>query len=134
MDDTLTRFVNDLVGRLTGPMTFRLILQPVMASVMAWRDGVRDAHEGRPPYFWTMFTKPGGARGQLLLDGVRAVGRVIVLGIVMEVIYQFIVFRWVYPGELIVVVFILAFVPYIIVRGAANRLVRRGLRREGGRP
>jgi hypothetical protein len=31
MDDTLTRFWNDLVGRLTGPMTFRLILQPVMA-------------------------------------------------------------------------------------------------------
>jgi hypothetical protein len=22
MDDTLTRFLNDLVGRLTGPMTF----------------------------------------------------------------------------------------------------------------
>ena len=73
MDDTLMRFLNDLTGRLTGPMTFRLILQPVMASLMAWRDGTRDAREGRPLYFWTMFTNPLGERVGLLQEGIHQV-------------------------------------------------------------
>jgi hypothetical protein len=131
MDDTLTRFLNDLVGRFTGPMTFRLILQPVMASLMAWRDGARDAREGRPPYFWTMFTNPQGERVGLLQEGIHQVLRVIVLGVVMDVIYQWIVFRWVYPVELLIVVFVLAFVPYMFMRGLANRITRRRLGTQG---
>ena len=133
MDDTLTRFLNDLIGRLTGPMTFRLILQPVMASLMAWRDGTRDAREGRPPYFWTMFTNPQGERVGLLQEGIHQVLRVIVLGVVMDVIYQWIVFRWVYPVELLIVVVVLAFVPYMFMRGLANRITRRRLRPQGSR-
>jgi hypothetical protein len=126
MDDALATFWTNLVGRLTGPMTFRLILQPVMATIYAVRDGTRDAREGRPPYFWSMFTHPGDA-GPMLREGARAVGRVILLGIVMDVVYQLIVFRWVHPLELVVVVFFLAFNPYIILRGPVNRIARRWL-------
>jgi hypothetical protein len=46
MDDSLTRVFGDLAGRLTGPLTFRLILQPLMAGFHAWRDGSRDARIG----------------------------------------------------------------------------------------
>ena len=56
MDDMTTRFWTDLIGRLTGPMTFRLILQPAMASLLAVRDGIKDAKAGRPAYFWAIFT------------------------------------------------------------------------------
>ncbi|HEX2446213.1 MAG TPA: hypothetical protein VHJ77_19855 [Vicinamibacterales bacterium] len=121
MDDTLANFWTNLVGRLTGPMTFRLILQPVMATIYAIRDGMKDAREGRPPYFWSIFTHPGEA-GPLLREGARAVGRVILLGIVMDLVYQLIVFRSVHPIELVVVVFLLAFNPYLVLRGPVNRI------------
>jgi hypothetical protein len=129
MDDTWTRFWMDLIGRLTGPMTFRLILQPVMATIAAMRDGVQDARHDRPPYFWAIFSRPGD-RLALLREGWRAVARVIVLGIVMDAIYQWIVFRWIYPGELIAVVLTLAFAPYLLLRGPVNRIARHWLRRE----
>ena len=127
MDDLGARFWEHLVGRLTGPMTFRLILQPSMATIYAVRDGIKDARQGRPAYFWSMFTTPGAARG-LLAEGWKAVARVILLGVVMEAIYQFIVFRWVYPGELIVVVLALAFLPYLLMRGPVNRIARHWVR------
>ena len=51
--------------------------------------------------------------------------RVSVIAIVMDVIYQFIVFRWLYPVEAIDTAFILAFVPYPLIRGPVNRIARQ---------
>ena len=42
MDDQLARIFTDLVGRLTGPLTLRLYLQPGMATLFAIRDGVKE--------------------------------------------------------------------------------------------
>jgi hypothetical protein len=127
MDDTLTRIWTDLVARLTGPFAFRFILQPVMGLFFAWRDGVHDAKAGRSPYFWTMFTNPEQRMG-LIREGYRKVGRVIVLGIVMEVAYQLMVLRWIYPGEMLVMVVLLAVLPYLLFRGIINRIARHWLR------
>ncbi len=44
VDDLATRFFTQLVGRVHGPMHFRLILQPVMAVIFATKDGIKDAH------------------------------------------------------------------------------------------
>jgi Ca2+/Na+ antiporter len=123
MDDTATRIWMDLVGRLTGPMTFRILLQPTMAALYAVLDGTKDAHEGRLPYFWSIFTHPESRRS-LLNEGVHRVGRVILLGVVMDVIYQVIVFRRIYPFELVIVVVLLAFIPYLVLRGPVNRIVQ----------
>jgi hypothetical protein len=79
MDEIWTRFWHDVVGRLTGPMTFRLILQPVMACIFATLDGIKDAQLGRPPYFWTIFTHPED-RAHLLEEGAKRVLRVLALG------------------------------------------------------
>ena len=35
------RIWRNLLERPSGPMTFRFILQPIMASIVAWRDGAR---------------------------------------------------------------------------------------------
>lgn len=126
MDD-VPQFWADLVGRLTGPLTFRLLLQPTMAMLYAVRDGMKDAYEGRPPYFWAIFTQPGSA-WPLLREGKKAVGRVLTLGIVMDIIYQVIVFRWIYPLQLIVVVIVLAFLPYLLLRGPVNRITKWWIR------
>jgi hypothetical protein len=124
MEELMSRFFGDLFGRTSGPLSFRFILQPVMAMFYAYRDGITDAHAGRRAYFWSIFTHPGERRA-LLQEGFRSVGRVIGLGVVMELIYQAMVLRAVRPLELIVVVLFLAFVPYLLLRGPINRLAQR---------
>ena len=109
-------------------MTFRLILQPLMAGLFALRSGLKDAREGRPPYLWTIITDRS-QRGDLLREGWKAITRVFVLAIVMDVIYQVIVHRWVYVGEAIIVAIVLAIVPYLLIRGPVNRLVRNWRRK-----
>ena len=63
-------------------------------------------------------------------DGWKSVGRVFILAIVLDVIYQIIEIRFVYPGEAILVAFILAIVPYLIVRGLVTRVARTRMRIE----
>ena len=52
MDEMLTRIGHNLVDRVTGPMKFRLVLQPTMAAIFAIRSGLADAKLGKTPYFW----------------------------------------------------------------------------------
>ena len=61
----------------------------------------------------------------MLKDGWKSVGKVFILAIVLDVIYQLIALKWVYPGEAIIVAIILAVVPYILVRGLLNRILWR---------
>jgi hypothetical protein len=41
-------------GRLDGPLNLRLLLQPTIAAIFGYRDGVRDAVNNAPPYFWNV--------------------------------------------------------------------------------
>ena len=116
MDDIWARVVENLSLRVTGPMKFRLLLQPVMASIFAIMSGLKDARAGNPPYFWALLTEPAH-RAAMLRDGWKSVGKVFVLAIVLDVVYQIIVQRFVYPGEALITAFILAIVPYLILRG-----------------
>jgi hypothetical protein len=105
-------------------MTFRIILQPLMATILAVRGGLKDAREGRPPYLWTVLTDRE-SRTDLLREGWKAVARVFVLAIIMDVIYQWIVQRWIFPGETVIVAVVLAVIPYVVLRGPVNRLASR---------
>jgi hypothetical protein len=113
----------DLLARPGGPMTFRFILQPIMAAVAALLDGMKDAESGRSPYFWTVLTNPR-ERGGRLWEGLVATARVILLGLCMDVIYQLIVLKTFYPVEAVIVTIALAFVPYLLLRGPFARIVR----------
>jgi len=124
MDPMIARISNNLAERITGPMKFRLLLQPIMAIYFAVRDGLRDAREGRPAYFWALFTDKG-EREAMLKEGWKGIGRVFILAVVLDVVYQFIVHRWVYPGEAVLVAIILAIIPYLLLRGPVNRIARR---------
>jgi hypothetical protein len=124
MEEMLSRFWGDLMSRVGGPMTFRLILQPIMAAIFAVRGGLKDAREGRPAYFWAIFTNPAQRR-EMLRDGWKSVGRVFIFAIVMDGIYQFIVLRWFYPLEALIVAIVLAICPYLLIRGPVNRIARR---------
>ena len=47
----------------------------------------------------------------------------------MDAIYQFIVLRWFYLGEALVTAFVLAVLPYLLIRGPTARIARRWNRR-----
>jgi hypothetical protein len=128
MDDVLARIWNDLFGRLTGPLTLRLYLQPAMAMLFALRDGLKDARAGRPAYLWTVFSH-AEERRRLLAEGWKAIGKVFILAILLDVVYQLMVFRRIYPVEVLDVAVILAVVPYALLRGAITRLARFWSRR-----
>ena len=123
MPDVLTRIAGDLAARVSGPMKFRLVLQPVMAATFAVLRGLRDAKEGKPPYFWALFTIPE-SRHDMLMDGWKSVGRVFLLAVVMDVIYQFIALKKLFPFEAVLVAFILAIVPYLLIRGPVSRIAK----------
>jgi hypothetical protein len=121
MEDFFTRFFENLVGRVYGPMHFRLILQPLMAIIFATRDGIKDAREGRAPFFWALFTNPEHRR-DMLRNGWKSVGKIFIIAIILDAVYQYIELKWFYPAEALVVACILAFVPYLLLRGLVNRL------------
>lgn len=118
------RFWSDLTARPGGPMSFRFFLQPVMAAIAAWHDGKKDAATGRSPYFWTVLTDPDQRRGRLR-EGVKATSKILVIGLAMDLIYQIIVFKSFYPLEAVVVAIVLAFVPYLLLRGPFARIAKR---------
>jgi hypothetical protein len=123
MEEMLTRFWENLMSRVGGPMTFRLILQPIMAAIFAVRSGLKDTKEGKPAYFWALFTDSVNRR-DMLRDGWKSVGKVFFFAIIIDLVYQWIVLRWFYPGEALLVAAILAFIPYLVIRGPVNRIAR----------
>lgn len=128
MEEVFVRVWEDLVGRVGGPLTFRLVLQPIMAGALGLMAGVRDARSGRPPYLWTILTDKA-RRGALLREGWRSTARVFVVAAIVDGIYQWLVLRWIYPLEILIVAVFLAVVPCLLIRGPVNRLVRRWRRR-----
>jgi hypothetical protein len=73
-----------------------------MAALLAFRAGLKDAREDRPPYFWTVLTDPQ-QRVDLVREGWASIARVFVLAMIMDVIYQLIVLRFVYLLETLIV-------------------------------
>ena len=124
IQEILTRFWDQLIAQPHGPLAFRLILQPIMVTILAIIDGVKDARAGRPLYTWTLLTDPA-QRASYLREGLKRVTRVIIFALVMDAVYQFIVLRWFYPGEALVTAFLVAVLPYLLIRGPAARIARR---------
>jgi len=128
LPELLSRLWTDLIARPEGPFGFRLLLQPMVAALLAVRDGIVDARGGRSPYLWTLLHDPGRRR-ERFREGVRATLRVVLLGVVIDAVYQFKVHGKVFPGEALGIALLLGFVPYLLIRGPIDRIARR---RRGG--
>ena len=125
MNEILARLWQNLYGRLAGPMNLRLIVQPAVATILAIRAGLRDARQDRPPFFWAVLWNKAHRR-ELLRQGWKDVGKVFVLAVILDVVYQLVVHRGVYTLELLITAVTLAIVPYILVRGPINRIAKMG--------
>jgi hypothetical protein len=128
LHDLHMRFWQELLERPSGPLAFRFILQPVIASFLAVRDGWHDAEMHRPPYFWAIWRDPV-TRGARLREGLKAVSRVLALGVAMDLIYQIVRLHAFRPLETVVIALGLAFVPYLLARGPAARVGREVIQR-----
>src|SRR5262245_51756186 len=124
IDDFVTRAVTNLLDRVEGPMKLRLIVQPLAALLFAVHAGLRDARHGRSPYFWSLAFNASDRR-QLLGQGWRDIAKLFFAAVILDVIYQIIALRTVYPGEAIVVAILLAIIPYLLIRSAVPRLFGR---------
>jgi hypothetical protein len=131
--DIVSRQWSDLLARPRGTMSFRFLLQPAMAIAYAIRDGLKDAKRERSPFFRTILHDPSKRAGRIR-EELKALTMLLLLCLGMDVAYQIISFRTFYPVEALLVVLILAFIPYLLVRGPADRIARRWLRHRPSKP
>jgi hypothetical protein len=58
-------------------------------------------------------------------EGWRPIGKVFVVALVMDGVYQFISVRWFYPGEAVMAAVVHSVLPYLVLRSLVNRILRR---------
>jgi hypothetical protein len=118
-------FLEDIPKRLAGPGRFRFILQPLMATLLGIRSGLADARAGRPPYLWgVLFHR--GLRRELLSTGFRTLANLLLMGILLDSVLQWLILGISYPGAALVVGPVLIVTPYSLARALTNRCARRG--------
>jgi len=117
------RLWDNIVGRSGGPLSFRFILQPTMAAFAGIYDGIKDDRLGRQPYLWTVVRDPDERRARVH-EALNSTSRIILLGFAMDAFYQFRVLHAFHPGDMVIIVFLLAIAPYVLVRGPVTRLLR----------
>ena len=130
--DALKRAVDELLGRAGGPMHLRLILQPLMATIFAVRAGLRDARQGQSPFLSTFIKNPE-SRGRLIASAWKDVGKVFIIAILLDTVYQIIALHQFRILQTLIVAFVLAILPYLLVRGPVSRIAR-GSREKGAVP
>jgi hypothetical protein len=132
VEDWLKQTLEHILGRMSGPMWLRIIIQPSVSIIIGLRAGIRDAHAGQPPFGWAVLSGHTQRRA-LLKQGWKDIARVFIASIVLDLIYQISVLRWIYPLQAMFVATLLASLPYVLARGPANRLVKLWHSRHGRR-
>jgi hypothetical protein len=122
VEDHFKQTLEHLLGRISGPMGFRIIIQPLVSFVIGLRAGVNDAHCGLPPFGWSVLSGRTHRRA-LLKQAWRDIARVFIASIVIDLAYQIFVLRWIYPLQAVFVATVLALLPYMLVRGPISRVI-----------
>ena len=122
MEDFLANRLADIIGRIHGPMNFRIYIQILVAVVLGVRAGLRDARDGNPPYFWSLAFNSEHRRA-LLQGGWKDIAKLFAAALALDVVYQIIALHMVYPLESVIVATLLAVIPYLVVRAAVTRML-----------
>lgn len=120
MDEILGRVFSDLVARTTGPMWFRLILQPLVAIGFGVHAGLKNARtRSQQPHPHAL---DKAYRSTMLRQAVHDVSKVALIGFVLDLVFQWLALRAVYPFEAVLVVILIVVLPYQIVRTLVARV------------
>ena len=117
-------FIDDLPLMLTGPGNFRFVLQPTVAILLGIRNGLADARAGRLPYLLALATDRQNRRA-LMREGLLTVANVLLMGILLDAIIQWLTLGTSHPGRALIVGPVLIVAPYSIARALSNRIARR---------
>ena len=115
------RGIEQLLGREHGPLQFRLIFMPLVVTFLAIRGGLRDARQGRKPYLWAIISSPG-ERPKLFRSALNDVGRIFIMAMILDTIYQFMVLRAFFIFQALIIALGCAILPYLIIRGPVTRI------------
>jgi len=124
-------FLEDLPKRLSGLGRFRFLLQPMMAILLGVAAGRSDARAGRPPYLWGLVFG-GQGRGRLLRSALADVVNLLLVGILLDSVCQWLILGASYPGAALLVGPVLIAVPYAAARALANRITAAREGRKAG--
>jgi hypothetical protein len=125
-------FLDDLPRRLTGPGWFRFVLQPAIAIALGIAAGRSDARTGRPTCPLALLLGRE-ARGELLESAYQSIAHVVLAGILVDSVCQWLILGASYPGAALVVGPVLIAFPYARARALANRVTTpRGNRTPSG--
>ena len=116
-------FFEDIPRRLAGPGKFRFVVQPLVAVILGVRSGLADAKAGLPPYLSGVLFR-SGVRGALVRSAFQTVINLLLMGILMDAIFQRIILGVSHPGAALVVGPVLIMLPYALARAVANRWAR----------
>lgn len=119
------QFLENIPRRLSGPGRFRFFLQPLIAVILGIRSGRSDLREGKPPYLYGVLFHPG-LRGDLLRSALATVINLVLMGILMDAVFQWVIFGVSHPGAALVLGPVLILVPYSISRALTNRIGGKG--------
>ena len=114
-------FFEDIPKRLVGPGRFRFVLQPLMAVILGVLSGLADARAGRPPYLWGILFHRH-LRGDLVRTGFSTIVNLLLMGILLDTVFQRIILGVAHPGAALIIGPILICTPYAIARALSNRL------------
>jgi hypothetical protein len=113
-------FLDDIPKRLTGAGRFRFVLQPTVAVILGIRSGLADARAGRPPYLIGVLLHPD-LRRALVRSAFRTVINLLLMGVLLDAIFQRIIFGVTHPGAALVVGPVVILLPYTLARALSNR-------------
>jgi len=116
-------FLEDIPKRLAGPGRFRFVLQPLMAIILGIYNGLADARAGRPPYLYGLVFNRN-LRGDLVRTGFSTIVNLLLMGILLDAVFQRIILGVAHPVVALIIGPILIVTPYAVARSLSNRLVR----------
>ena len=118
------QFLEELPQRFTGPGRLRFVLQPILAIVLGIRGGLAGAKVGNPPYLLGLLLG-AGRRKELLRTGAEAIGTLLTMGIILDVVFQLIIYHSVHPGAAVMIGPILICFPYALSRALTASVARK---------
>ncbi len=117
LQEIWSRAIDQLFSRPDGPFSFRFMVMPTIAVLIAIRSGIKNGRAGKGGFIWAMLFSDSTERNLLFASAVKDIGRMFIVAIVLDTVYQVIVFRAFYIVQALIIALVCAVVPYVLVRG-----------------
>ena len=124
------RAIDQLFNRPDGPLNFRFMVMPIMAVLIAIRSGIRNGRAGKGGFVWAILFSNSTERRSLLRSAIKDIGKMFMVAVVLDTVYQLIVFRAFYIVQALIIAVVCAVIPYVLVRGPVTLITHLCIRKK----